>query len=68
MEWEKKVKRVFECYNYTEEKNVKLATVEITNYANVWWDQFIFIRCRSGEGPIILWFEMKTIMKKRFVP
>ena len=36
LEWEKKVKKVFECHNYTEEKKVKLATVEFTNYASVW--------------------------------
>ena len=29
LEWEKKVERVFECHNYTEEKKVKLAIVII---------------------------------------
>ena len=67
MEWEKKVERVFECYNYTEEKKVKLVAMEFTNYASVWWDQFTSIRHRSGEGLITSWFEMKTIMRKRFV-
>ncbi|XP_044465446.1 uncharacterized protein LOC123195704 [Mangifera indica] len=68
LEWEKKVERVFECHNYTEEKKVKLAAVEFTDYASVWWDQFTSTRRRSGEGPISSWFEMKTIMRKRFVP
>ena len=36
LEWEKKVERVFECHNYTEEKKVKLAAVEFTDYASVW--------------------------------
>ena len=36
LEWEKKEVRVFECHNYTEEKKVKLAAVEFTNYASVW--------------------------------
>ena len=49
-------------------KKVKLATIEFTNYASVWWDQFNFIRHRSEEGPINSWFEMKTIMRKTFVP
>lgn len=68
LEWEKKVERVFECHNYTEEKKVKLAVTEFTNYASVWWDQFTFIRHRSKEGLVSLWFEMKTIIRKRFVP
>ena len=39
LEWEKKVDHVFKCHNYSEEKKVKLAVVEFTNYASVWWDQ-----------------------------
>ena len=35
LEWEKKVERVFEYHNYTEEKKVKLATVEFTDYASI---------------------------------
>ncbi|GKV18389.1 hypothetical protein SLEP1_g28784 [Rubroshorea leprosula] len=33
LEWEKKVELVFDCYNYFEEKKVKLAAVEFTDYA-----------------------------------
>ncbi|GKV06979.1 hypothetical protein SLEP1_g18793 [Rubroshorea leprosula] len=33
LEWEKKVELVFDCLNYFEEKKVKLATVEFTDYA-----------------------------------
>ena len=68
LEWEKKVERVFECHNYTEEKKVKLAAVEFTDYASVWWDQFTTTRRRSGEGHVATWFDIKTIMRKRFVP
>ncbi|GKU93182.1 hypothetical protein SLEP1_g6798 [Rubroshorea leprosula] len=32
-EWEKKVKLLFDCHNYSEEKKVKQAAVEFTNYA-----------------------------------
>ena len=33
LEWEKKVEFIFECHNYSEEKKVKLAVIEFTNYA-----------------------------------
>ena len=33
LEWEKKVKFIFECHNYSEEKNVKLVVIEFTDYA-----------------------------------
>ena len=35
---------VFECRNYSEEKNVKLAVIEFTNYAIIWWDQLVMNR------------------------
>ena len=68
LEWEKKVKFVFDCHNYTEEKKVKLTAMEFIDYASVWWDQFTSIRRRSGEGPVSSWFNMKAIIRKRFVP
>ena len=68
LEWEKKVERVFECHNYNEEKKVKLAAVEFTDHASVWWDQYTTTRRRSGEGLVATWFDMKTMLRKRFVP
>ena len=39
LEWVDKVERVFDCHNYSEAKKLKLAVLEFTNYAAVWWDQ-----------------------------
>jgi hypothetical protein len=36
LEWEKKIDLVFDCHNYSEEKKVKLAVIEFTNYAIIW--------------------------------
>ncbi len=33
IEWERQIEMIFECYNYSEEKKVKLATVEFKDYA-----------------------------------
>lgn len=33
LEWERKVELVFDCHNYHEEKKIKLAVVEFTDYA-----------------------------------
>ena len=52
LEWEKKVDLIFECHNYSEEKKVKLAAIEFTNYAIVWWDQLTTNRRRYGETPV----------------
>ena len=37
-EWERKVELIFEYYNYSEERKVKLAIIEFTDYAIIWWD------------------------------
>ncbi|XP_074565168.1 uncharacterized protein LOC141821722 [Curcuma longa] len=68
LEWEKKVELVFDCHNYSEEKKVKLAAVEFIDYAIIWWDQIILSRRRNKERPIDTWEEMKSIMRKRFIP
>ncbi|KAK9010369.1 hypothetical protein V6N11_036880 [Hibiscus sabdariffa] len=66
--WESKVEHVFECYNYSEQKKVRLAAMEFVDYALIWWDQLLLSRRRTGEGPVATWTEMKRIIRKRFVP
>lgn len=68
LEWERKVEHVFDCHHYSEEKKVKLAVVEFSDYASIWWDQFVINRRRNGERPIRSWEEMKAVMRRRFVP
>ena len=36
LEWEKNMKRIFYCHNYSELKKVKLAAIEFFDYAIVW--------------------------------
>ncbi|XP_052193846.1 uncharacterized protein LOC127802180 [Diospyros lotus] len=68
LEWEKKIEMIFECHNYSEAKKVKLAVIEFTDYAIIWWDQLVLSRRRNGERPIATWGEMKTLMRRRFIP
>ena len=68
LEWETKMEWIFACHNYSELKKVKIAATEFSDYAVTWWDQLMLNRRRYGEHPIETWEEMKTVMKKRFVP
>ena len=68
LEWEKKVELVFDCHNYSEIKKVKLAAIEFSDYAIVWWDQLVSSRRRNRERPIETWAEMKALMRRQFVP
>ncbi|KAI3457182.1 hypothetical protein Pfo_013845 [Paulownia fortunei] len=49
LEWEKKMEMVFECHNYFENKKVKLAAIEFTDYAIIWWDQLLKERRKNHE-------------------
>ncbi|XP_073063956.1 uncharacterized protein [Primulina eburnea] len=68
LEWEKRVEFVFDCHHYSEQKKVRLAVVEFVDYALIWWDQLVTTRRRCNERPIETWDEMKSVMRKRFVP
>ena len=68
LEWKKKMELVFDCHNYSELKKVKLAAIEFSDYAIVWWDQLVLNRRRNRDYPIETWEEMKAVMRKRFVP
>uniref|UniRef100_A0A2N9F371 Uncharacterized protein n=1 Tax=Fagus sylvatica TaxID=28930 RepID=A0A2N9F371_FAGSY len=68
LEWEKKIDLVFDCHNYSKEKKVKLAVIEFTDYAIIWWDQLVTNRRRNNERPVETWGELKAIMRRRFVP
>jgi ABC-type metal ion transport system substrate-binding protein len=67
LEWEKKIELIFDCHNYSEEKNVKLAVIEFSDYAIIWWDQLVANR-RNQDRPIETWDELKALMRRRFVP
>ncbi|KAH9780591.1 hypothetical protein KPL71_008136 [Citrus sinensis] len=51
-----------------EAKEVKLAVIEFSDYAITWWDQLVVSRRRNRERPIETWDEMKSLMRKSFVP
>ena len=68
LEWEKKMELVSDCHNYSELKKVKLAAIEFSDYAIVWWDQLVLNRRRNRECPIETWEEIKAVMSKQFVP
>ena len=55
LEWERKVDMIFACHNYSEEKKVKLAAVEFSDYAAVWWDQLLLNRRRARDRTVETW-------------
>ena len=68
LEWEGKVEGLFECYELNDYTRVRLAAVEFTGYAALWWKNIVDTRRMDGEVEIWTWQEMKRILRKRFVP
>nr|XP_016502815.1 PREDICTED: uncharacterized protein LOC107820962 [Nicotiana tabacum] len=64
LDWERKVEKVFDYHNYSEEKKVKLAIIEFTDYASTWWDKIVVNRSKNLGRPVSSWEEMKAIMRK----
>lgn len=59
---------MFEWYEYSKERKCKVAALELTNYALLWWENLKIQRRRDGEEEITMWATMKRVMEKRFVP
>ena len=47
---------------------MRLAAVEFTGYAALWWKNIVDTRRMDGEAEIQTWQEMKRVLRKRFVP
>ena len=67
LEWEMKVEQVFACYDYNEEKKIKLASLEFEGYALVWWNQVTSGVERMRRPLINAWQDMKRVLRERFV-
>lgn len=68
LEWEMKIEQLFACHNYTKDKKMKEAAMELTDYALIWWNQLQRERARYKEPLVDSWEEMKRLMRRRFVP
>ena len=68
LEWEKKIEIIFNFQHYTNAQRIQIATTEFHDYALSWWDQLVTTRRLNQEYPVESWHEMKSLMRKRFVP
>ncbi|KAH6802213.1 Chalcone-flavanone isomerase family protein [Perilla frutescens var. frutescens] len=68
LDWERKVEKIFDCYDFTEVKKVQLACLEFRGYAATWWEMQQERRRRNRNPPIDTWEEMNGLMRGRFIP
>nr|XP_015634749.2 uncharacterized protein LOC107280607 [Oryza sativa Japonica Group] len=63
--WELAIDQKFACHDFPENKRVRAATSEFTDFASIWWSEFV--RSNPNNTPQT-WDAMKRVMRARFVP
>ena len=63
-----KIEHVFSYNDYIEEQKVKLAAVEFSDYALVWWNKNQREMMREEGQEIDTWIEMRRVMRNWYVP
>ena len=65
LSWELLVDQKFACHDFPEDRRVRAATSEFTDFSSVWWRE----HCRLHPNNIpTTWEALKLIMRHRFVP
>ena len=68
LDWEMKVKQLFECYNVSEERKVPLATLSFEGHALHWWTALVRDRLLHHEPAIAYWNDLKSALRRRNIP
>ena len=68
IEWEMKVKQIFACHEYSEEKKIMLATMGFDDKALTWSKLEENARERIRKPKIATWKEIKEFIRKIFLP
>ncbi|EEC73067.1 hypothetical protein OsI_07030 [Oryza sativa Indica Group] len=58
--WEMRCDQIFNSHNYSEDKKVRLASIEFTGYALSWWNQ---LQLKQGDLSVDAYYkEMELLM------
>nr|AAP44593.1 putative gag-pol polyprotein [Oryza sativa Japonica Group] len=62
LEWEMYCDQIFNSHNYSEDKKVRLASIEFTGYALSWWNQ---LQLKQGDFSVDAYYkEMELLMSR----
>jgi hypothetical protein len=62
--WELAVDQKFSCHDFPEDKRVRAATSEFSDFSSIWWSEYH----RKNSKTTPNWDTLKRIMRTRFVP
>ncbi|KAK9689361.1 hypothetical protein RND81_09G054900 [Saponaria officinalis] len=68
LDWVRQTERIFEYKDYDEHKQFKVATLKLTKYASLWYENLKKQRRRDKKRKIETWEKLKKHLMKRFFP
>ncbi|KAF7835011.1 putative gag-pol polyprotein [Senna tora] len=68
LDWEMKFEQIFRMNDRSEEKKVKLASFQFSDFAIVWWEDLQLKRRLKGKGPPRTLEKLKKLMRKKYIP
>jgi len=68
LEWVQALDRIFEAKGYDDAKSFKIASLRLTRYASLWFENLKKQRARDGKRRINSWEKLKTHMNRKFLP
>jgi len=66
--WEAKVEQNFNVYEVEYDQKVKLASLEILDYAMQWWHQIVMDIGLNQRPTVVSWYGLKEFVRARFFP
>ncbi|KAK9750043.1 hypothetical protein RND81_02G169300 [Saponaria officinalis] len=68
LDWVRQTERIFEYKDYDEHKKFKVATLKLTKYASLWYENMKRQRRRDVKPKVETWEKLKKHLTKRFLP
>ena len=68
LDWLAEVDRIFDYMEIPEERRVRLVACRLKGGASAWWERLQNRRQREGRQPVRMWFRMKQLLQRDFLP
>ncbi|XP_010541207.1 PREDICTED: MARVEL domain-containing protein 3-like [Tarenaya hassleriana] len=68
LDWERRMDNIFDCYSYSDRRQVQYAAAQLAEGALAWWDRELAERQRAQIESVGTWREMKALLRKRYIP
>ncbi|XP_074318118.1 uncharacterized protein LOC141654909 [Silene latifolia] len=68
LDWERKIDRLFDFKDLSDEKRCKYAILRLSKGASLWYEGLKARRSRAGKEKLASWESLKSKLRKRYVP